>query len=84
MSKDSDIRPVEINFEYRSYKLRTPLKFGSVVVEESTSLLATTVVKNREGKESEGLGSMPLACEWAFPSPGETHENKLEADSCIP
>jgi L-alanine-DL-glutamate epimerase-like enolase superfamily enzyme len=79
MSKDSDIRPVEINLEYRSYRLRTPLKFGSVVVEESTSLLVTTVVKNRRGKASEGSGSMPLACEWAFPSPGETHENKLEA-----
>jgi L-alanine-DL-glutamate epimerase-like enolase superfamily enzyme len=79
MSKDSDIRPVEIDFEYRSFRLRTPLKFGSVVVEESTSLLVTTVVKNRNGEKAEGLGSMPLACEWAFPSHVESHENKLEA-----
>jgi len=79
MSKDSDIRPVEISFEYRSQRLRAPLKFGSVVVEESTSLLVTTIVKNRAGRESEGLGAMPLACEWAFPSISETHEKKLEA-----
>ncbi len=79
MNKNSDIRPVDINFEYKSYRLRTPLKFGSVVVKESTSLLVTAVVKNREGKKSEGLGSMPLACEWAFPSLEETHERKLEA-----
>lgn len=79
MGKDSDIRPVEISFEYSSQRLRTPLKFGSVVVEESTSLIVTTVVKNRDGKESLGLGSMPLACEWAFPSAGETREKKLEA-----
>ncbi|MCX8183445.1 MAG: hypothetical protein N3F08_03390 [Crenarchaeota archaeon] len=79
MSKDSDIRPVEISFEYSSQRLRTPLKFGSVVVEESTSLIVTSVVKNRAGRESLGLGSMPLACEWAFPSAGETHEKKLEA-----
>ncbi|MEM2930393.1 MAG: mandelate racemase/muconate lactonizing enzyme family protein [Thermoproteota archaeon] len=79
MGKDSDIRPVEISFEYSSQRLRAPLKFGSVVVEESTSLIVTTVVKNRDGKESLGLGSMPLVCEWAFPSTGETHERKLEA-----
>ncbi|MGB9718256.1 MAG: enolase C-terminal domain-like protein [Thermoproteota archaeon] len=79
MGKDSDIRPVEISFEYNSQRLKTPLKFGSVIVEESTSLTVTTVVKNRNGKESLGLGSMPLACEWAFPSTGETHEKKLEA-----
>ncbi|MBO3798694.1 MAG: mandelate racemase/muconate lactonizing enzyme family protein [Thermoproteota archaeon] len=79
MVKDSDIRPVEISFEYTSHRLRTPLKFGSVIVEESTSLTVKTVVKNRNGKEAIGLGSMPLACEWAFPSIVETHERKLEA-----
>lgn len=79
MVKGSDICPMEFDFEYKAYKLRTPLKFGNVVVGESTSLVVTATVKNKDGKEAEGLGCMPLACEWAFPSPEETHERKLEA-----
>ncbi|MBO3801106.1 MAG: enolase C-terminal domain-like protein [Thermoproteota archaeon] len=79
MSKDSDVRVLEFNFEYKTYKLRTPLKFGSVIVNESTSLLVTALVENKDGKEAEGLGSMPLVCEWAFPSSRVRYEKKLEA-----
>ncbi|MGB9758482.1 MAG: enolase C-terminal domain-like protein [Thermoproteota archaeon] len=79
MAKDSDIRTLEINFEYKTYKLRTPLKFGSVVVDKSTSLIVKVTVENRLGEEAEGLGSMPLAHEWAFPSPEVRSEKKLEA-----
>ena len=79
MSKDSDIRILEFNFEYKTYKLRTPLKFGSVIVDKSTSLVVRATVENKLGEKAEGLGSMPLAHEWAFPSPVVSSEKKLEA-----
>ena len=75
----SDIRVDKVSLEYRSYDLRVPLKFGSVVVRESTSLIARVFVENRAGKSSEGVDAMPFVCEWAFPSPKVEYEAKLEA-----
>lgn len=79
MTRDSDIRVLELNFDYKTYRLRTPLKFGSVVVNSSTSIIVKATVENRLGKKAEGLGSMPLAHEWAFPSSKVSPEKKLEA-----
>ncbi len=76
---DSDISIRSLELTYKSYKLRTPLKFGSVVVEESVSLIVNALVKRRGGGEAEGFGSMPLVCEWAFPDPKVEYEDKLEA-----
>jgi len=76
---DSDISIRSLELTYKSYKLRTPLKFGSVVVEESVSLIVNALVKRKGGGEAEGFGSMPLVCEWAFPDPKVEYEDKLEA-----
>jgi len=70
---------VEFNFEYRDAKFRVPLKFGSVIMNKSTSLIVRAIVENKAGKQNEGLGSMPLAAEWAFPSPRVDNEKKVEA-----
>jgi len=75
----SDIRIERIEAHYKSYKFRTPLKFGSVIVEESTSLIVKSLVKRRDGDEAVGVGSMPFVCEWAFPDPEVEYEDKLEA-----
>lgn len=80
---DSDIRIEKFDLTYRSYKLRIPLKFGSVVVDESVSLIVKALVRNRVGCEAVGLGSMPLVCEWAFPDPRVEYEDKLEAMKII-
>ncbi|MEM4461873.1 MAG: hypothetical protein QW695_03250, partial [Candidatus Bathyarchaeia archaeon] len=76
---NSDIRIERFELSYRSYKLRIPLKFGSVIVDESVSLIVKALVRNRIGYEAVGLGSMPLFCEWAFPDPRVEYEDKLEA-----
>lgn len=80
---DSDVCIEKFELDYRSYKFRIPLKFGSVVVEESTSLIVKALVRNRRGCEAIGLGSIPLICEWAFPDPRVEYEDKLEAMKLI-
>lgn len=75
---ESDVNIEKIDIDYRSYKLRTPLKFGSVVVSESVSLIARVLVKRKGGGEAVGFGSMPLVCEWAFPDPTVEYYDKLE------
>lgn len=76
---ESDIKVEEITISYRSYRFRTPLKFGAVVVTESFSLIAQALVKRKGGGEALGFGTMPLMCEWAFPDPRVEHDEKLEA-----
>lgn len=76
---ESNVNIREISLSYVSYNFRTPLKFGSVIVNESVSLIAKVLVKRKGGGEAEGIGSMPLMCEWAFPNPKVEHEDKLEA-----
>lgn len=76
---ESNVNIREISLSYVSYNFRTPLKFGSVTVNESVSLIAKVLVKRKGGGEAEGIGSMPLMCEWAFPDPKVEHEDKLEA-----
>lgn len=80
---ESNVNIREISLSYTSYNFRTPLKFGSVIVNESVSLIAKVLVNRKGGGEAEGIGSMPLMCEWAFPDPKVEHEDKLEAMKLI-
>lgn len=80
---DSDIRIIRLEPFFRTDKLRTPLKFGGVVVEESTSMIVKASVQNKRGEMAEGFGSMPLIDQWAFPEPSVPHERKLEAMKLI-
>ena len=63
----------------RTDKFRAPLKFGSVVVTDSTSLIVKASVENKKGDVAEGWGAMPLMDKWAFPDPAVSHEKKFEA-----
>ncbi len=80
---DSDIRIVSLEPILRSDELRVPLKFGGVVVTDSTSLIVKATVENKKGDVAEGWGAMPLIDKWAFPDPTDTHEKKLEAMKLI-
>jgi len=80
---DSDIRIIELDPHFRTDRLRVPLKFGGVVVTDSTSLIVKAVVENEKGDIAEGLGSMPLIDQWAYPDPSISHEKKLEAMKLI-
>ncbi|MGQ9513923.1 MAG: enolase C-terminal domain-like protein [Thermoproteota archaeon] len=70
---------MSLQLEYHKDPFRVPLKFGAVVVSESTSLIIRALVKTRDGREGEGIGSMPLVYEWAFPDPAVPPEKKLQA-----
>ena len=63
----------------RTDEFRVPLKFGSVVVTDSTSLIVKATVENKKGNVAEGWGAMPLMDKWAFPDPRVSHEKKFEA-----
>lgn len=63
--------------------MRVPLKFGRVIVADSTSLIVKAVVENKKGDVAEGWGSMPLIDQWAFPDPSVPHEKKLEGMKSI-
>ena len=76
---DSDIRVLNLEYHFRTDKFRFPLKFGNVIVEESTSLIIKATVENKRGEIAEGWGSMPLMDKWAFPDPRVQHEKKIEA-----
>ena len=57
---DSDIRVLKLEPHLRTDKFRVPLKFGSVVVTDSTSLIVKATVENKRGEIADGWGSMPL------------------------
>jgi len=76
---DSDIRILKLDPHLRTDKFRVPLKFGSVVVTDSTSLIVKATVENKRGEVADGWGSMPLMDKWAFPDPSVSHEKKFEA-----
>ena len=76
---DSDIRVLSLETYFRTDKFRVPLKFGSVIVDDSTSLIVKATVENKKGDVAEGWGSMPIMDKWAFPDPSVSHEKKLEA-----
>ncbi len=76
---DSDIKIINLEPFYRTDRFRVPLKFGSVVVTDSTSLIVKATVENRKGEIADGWGAMPLMDKWAFPDPSVSHEKKFEA-----
>jgi L-alanine-DL-glutamate epimerase-like enolase superfamily enzyme len=76
---DSDIRILGLDPLLRSDQLRVPLKFGGVVVTDSTSLIVKAIVENKRGEVGEGWGAMPLIDKWAFPDPTDPSDKKLEA-----
>jgi len=76
---DSDIRILKLKPHFRTDKFRVPLKFGRVVVTDSTSLIVKATVENMRGEVADGWGAMPLMDKWAFPDPSVSHEKKFEA-----
>lgn len=55
MSLPSDIRVLSAESHIEHVTARSPLKFGAVVVKESTSCQVKVKVENREGEVVEGI-----------------------------
>lgn len=74
-----DITIQSVRIEYENHDYRTPLKFGGIITDKVTLLNAYVRVKNREGQEQEGFGSMPMGNVWSFPTKRHTYEETLSA-----
>ncbi len=76
---DSDVRIKAVETDYRYEKARTPLKFGSVVVEEVTYCTVKATVENGKGDVADGYGGIFLMDFWGWPDPNLPHEAKAAA-----
>ncbi|MFP4029745.1 MAG: enolase C-terminal domain-like protein [Candidatus Brocadiia bacterium] len=76
MSKPTDIRVREVRFSFEDVKLRSPLKFGTGVIEELTYAKATLEAENQRGQTGIGYGSILLSDLWAYPSDHLSHSGR--------
>lgn len=67
--KETDIRVLEAIPRFSLEVPRTPLKFGAVVMRETTYCHIRVKVENRRGDIAWGDGGMFLSAVWAFPDP---------------
>ena len=79
MSKSTDIRILDVSYDFEEYQYRTPLKFGGVPIDNCGILNVQVQVQTRDGKETTGLGSMTLSNVWAFPPRYVPFDQSLEA-----
>lgn len=75
----TDITIQSVRIEYENHAYRAPLKFGGIVTDKVTLLNVTVRGRDREGREMDGFGSMPLGNVWSFPSKKHTYDETLEA-----
>ncbi|NLO05461.1 MAG: hypothetical protein GX131_06475, partial [candidate division WS1 bacterium] len=71
---DTDIKLVDIEPVFTDEVFRTPLKFGTGIIEAITSLTVKATVENRTGQTAEGLGNILLSDIWGYPSAEMSHE----------
>ncbi len=74
MTLDSDIKILKLAPFFKTDNFRVPLKFGKVVVNESTSMIVKATVENKKGHVTDGIGAMPIMDQWAFPDFTIPHE----------
>ena len=67
MPKSTDIRILDVHYDFEEHQYRTPLKFGGVPTDHCVLFNVRMRVQTQDGKEAEGKGSMPLGNVWAFP-----------------
>lgn len=77
--KPTDVQILEVTTAIEKYDYRSPMKFGGNVVKDVTLLNVKIRVKNREGKEAVGSGSMTLGNVWSWPPKVVPPEQTLEA-----
>jgi L-alanine-DL-glutamate epimerase-like enolase superfamily enzyme len=69
----SEIRVCEVTTRFSNETARTPLKFGTVVMDAAVLAEARIVVETRDGRRGVGAGAIFLSDVWAFPSPQVPH-----------
>lgn len=76
---NSDVRVIEARPYFSLEKPRFPLKFGAVVMTETTYCQVRVKVENRKGEIASGYGGMFLSDVWAFPTFAIPHDKKDQA-----
>jgi L-alanine-DL-glutamate epimerase-like enolase superfamily enzyme len=79
MTRPTDIRVLDAQFQTETLPYRTPIKFGGRVVTAATTVNVTLEVETRDGRRGRGFGSMPLGNAWAWPSKLLSGEQTLQA-----
>jgi len=70
------VRVKEASVTFHELKYRTPLKFGSGVVDAVTDVVASVDVETPQGHRAVGKGEILLGDLWAFPSELLDHETR--------
>lgn len=76
---DSDIKLVDAEPTFEPIKMRTPLKFGTGVIDSATSFNLKVTVENRAGQTATGLANMLLSVVWGYPSQTVSFEAREQA-----
>ncbi|MFO0904299.1 MAG: mandelate racemase/muconate lactonizing enzyme family protein [Pirellulales bacterium] len=79
MSKSTDVRVKSVQTRAERYTYRTPIKFGGRVVVDAVVFDVVVDVETRDGRRGQGVGSMPIANAWAWPSQTVGGEQALAA-----
>lgn len=77
--RPSDIRILEVQYNFEEHEYRSPYQFGGRTVSQVTLLNVNVRVVSVAGKEASGFGSMPLGNAWSFLSQVVTYDQSLEA-----
>ena len=67
MPKPTDVRIIDVQYDFEEHRYRTPLKFGGVPTDHCILFNVRINVQTLGGREATGYGSMPLGNVWAFP-----------------
>ena len=78
-SLPTDIRLLDVRYDFEEYKYRAPYQFGGRTVDQVTLLNVHARVETASGKQALGFGSMPLGNAWSFPSQVVPYDRSLEA-----
>ncbi len=82
-TNEHDITITAVESSEEQYTYRTPIKFGGTVLDRATILNVRVTVRNRNGAEARGFGSMPLGNIWAYPSRTMPYERTLGAMQAV-
>lgn len=68
MNRPTDVRIKQAIITLEEFPFRTPLKFGGRVMDRHQVMNVQVTLEQRDRKHAFGLGSMPVAPVWAWPS----------------
>ncbi|WP_437185539.1 enolase C-terminal domain-like protein [Planctomicrobium sp. SH668] len=78
MNRSSDVRIKQALITLEEFPIRTPLNLGGRVIEKQQLINVQVTLEQRDRKHAFGLGSMPIAPSWAWPSETVTADQAMK------